>query len=64
MDGILATDRPRFGAVYSSDQTTRLAEKAAFSLVDDLDTAEGVVTFTCFEDKPVTDLTVQLEVVR
>lgn len=64
VDGILATDRPRFGAVYSADQTARVAEKEAFALVDDLDTAEGVVTFTCFEDKPVADLTVQLEVVR
>lgn len=64
VDGILATDRPRFGVVYSSNQATRLTEKEAFALVDDLDTAAGVVTFTCFEDKPVVDLTIQMEVVR
>lgn len=64
VEGILGTDRPRFGVVYSSDQMARVAEKTAFALVDDLDTAEGLVTFTCFGDKPVTDLTIQMEVVR
>lgn len=64
VDGIVATDRPRFGVVYSADQTVRVAEKEAFALVDDLDTAEGLVTFTCFEDKPAVDLTIQMEVVR
>jgi hypothetical protein len=64
VDGILATDRPRFGVVYSDAQATRVAEKAAFALVDDLDTAEGLVTFTAFGDKPAADLTIQMEVVR
>jgi hypothetical protein len=64
VDGILVTDRPRFGVVYSDAQATRVAEKAAFALVDDLDTAEGLVTFTAFGDKPAADLTIQMEVVR
>ena len=64
VSGILATDRPRFGVVYSDAQATRLTEKEAFALVDDLDTADGTVTFTCFEDKPVVELTIQMEVVR
>lgn len=59
--GILATDQPHFGVVYSGNWE---AEKEAFALVDDLDTAAGSVTFTCFEEKPGINLTVQLEVNR
>lgn len=58
---ILATDRPHYGVVYTDN---REAEKAAFAAVDDLDTADGSVTFTCFEEKPEADLTIQLEVNR
>ena len=64
IEGILGTDRPHYGPVYSEDTTTMLAEKEAFGYVDDLDTADGSVTFTCFEDKPETNVTVQMEVHR
>lgn len=61
VDGILATDQPHYGVVYSENWE---AEKAAFAAVDDLDSANGSVTFTCFEEKPEADLTIQLEVNR
>ena len=64
IEGILGTDRPHYGPVYSEDTTTMLAEKEAWMLVDDLDTADGSVTFTCLEDKPETNVTVQMEVHR
>ena len=64
VQGILATDRPHYGVVYSDEQETRLAQKEAFVLVDDLDTTDGSVKFTCFEEKPEVDLTIQLEVNR
>ena len=64
VDGILETDIPHYGVVYSAHTTTALAEKEAFAMVDDLDTAEGSVTFTCFEEKPEVNLTIQLEVNR
>lgn len=64
VEGILATDRPHFGAVLSDNLETALAEKEAFAMVDELDTADGSVTVTCLEDKPSVALTVQMEVNR
>jgi hypothetical protein len=59
--GIAATDMAHYGLVYTDN---REAEKEAFALVDELDSADGTVTFTCFEEKPETDLTIQMEVNR
>ena len=64
IEGILSTDRPHYSAVYDKNQNTRLAQKEAFALVDDLDTEDGVLIFTCFEDKPKVGLSIQLEVNR
>ena len=61
VEGILASDTPHYGVVYSENA---LAEKEAFAMVDDLDTADGSLTFTCFVEKPEVDLTIQLEVNR
>ena len=60
IEGILSTDRPHYGAVYDADNETRMAQKEAFALVDDLDTENGAVVFTCFEDKPSVNLTIFL----
>ena len=64
IEGILSTDKPHYSAVYDNNQETRLAQKEAFAMVDDLDTADGSVTFTCFEDKPEVNIPIQMEVNR
>ena len=64
IEGILSTDRPHYTAVYDANQETRLAQKEAFAMVDDLETEDGVLIFTCFEEKPEVDMTIQLEVNR
>lgn len=64
IEGILSTDKPHYGAVYDEDNETRLKQKEAFALVDDLDTEDGAVIFTCFEDKPEVNIPIQMEVNR
>lgn len=61
---ILSTDTPHYSVVYSDNVETAKAEKEAFALVDDLDAEPGKLTFTCFEERPEIDLTIQLEVNR
>lgn len=61
---VLATDTPHWGVVYSETDSIRLAEKTAFGLVDEMEAEDGSVTFTCFEERPETDLTIQMEVNR
>jgi hypothetical protein len=56
--------RPHYGPLYSENTKTALAEKEAWMLIDDMDTADGSVTFTCFEDKPQTNVNIQMEVNR
>ena len=64
VEGIQSSDRPHYGPVYSDDAETAVVEKEAWMLVDDLITGDGFVEVHCFEEKPVVDITVQLEVMR
>lgn len=64
VEGILETDTPHWGVVYSDDTEAAKEQKEAFAVVDELDTAKGTVTFICLEDKPEVNLTIQLEVNR
>ena len=64
VEGILASDTPHYSVVYSSDAETRLKEKEAFAMIDDLETGKNKLIFTCFEERPEVNLTIQLEVNR
>jgi hypothetical protein len=61
---ILSSDKPHYGVVYSENVETAKEEKNAFALVDDLDTEDGAVVFTCFDKRPEVTLTIQMEVHR
>ena len=63
-EGISVEDRPHVSAVYSEDLETAIAEKEAWSMVSDGETGENTVKFTCFEDKPEVDISIQIEVNR
>lgn len=62
--GMTAEDRPHFGLVYSGERNSRLAQKESWGYVDDLDTESNYLVFTCLEEKPAVELTVQLELHR
>ena len=62
--GIRLEDRPHWGILYSGDRETRLEQKEAFALVDELETEEDYLVFTCFAEKPAVDIDLQLEVRR
>lgn len=61
---IMASDVPHYGVVYSDNVDTAKEERTAFGLVDDLETEDGAVVFTCFDDRPTVTLTIQMEVYR
>ena len=64
ISGILATDMPHISPVYSATLATAITQKENWAMVCKAVTADGSITFTCFEEKPSVNLSVQLEVNR
>ena len=64
VSGILATDTPHIMPVYSTTNSTAITQKEAWACVSKAETSDGTITFTCFEDKPTTDIPIQVEVMR
>lgn len=62
--GILATDRPIFGPVYSGTADEKIEQSIMAGFISECDTAAGTVTFTALLAKPEVDLTIQMEVIR
>ena len=64
IEGIKADDSPVVDIVLSADTTTAASELEAWGYISKIDTADGSITATCFEDKPTVDLNIQIKVVR
>lgn len=64
VSGVLESDKPHYCVVYSGVLETDITLKEAFAKVDDLDTSNGEMVFTCFEEKPEVDIPVQFEINR
>lgn len=64
IDGITVEDNPHISPVYSDTLATALAQKEAWEMVSRAKTGANSITFYCFEDKPTTDIPVQIEVNR
>ena len=62
--GILATDRPMLDLSVSSTVATGIDEIDDWALISKAETGAGTITFSCYEDIPTTELTVNVKVVR
>lgn len=62
--GILATDTPIADVVLDQSTPTALTQIEAWMNVSKIETAEGSITATCFEELPAIDIPIQLKVVR
>lgn len=59
--GITSTDCPLITPVYSATLATAILEKTAWNLVGKIETGSGNITVTCFSEKPVTAINIQLK---
>lgn len=59
--GLTANDRPVISPVYSATLATALLEKEAWNLIGKIETAANGIVVTCFEDKPVTAVNIQIK---
>ena len=64
VSGLLATDRPHLFPVYSTTNATAISQQESWAMFSTAVSGSGSLTLTCFESKPVSDLTLQLEVNR
>lgn len=59
--GISSSDNPIVFPVYSSDLTTAISEKTAWNLIGKIETGDGSLTVTCFNEKPTTAVNIRIK---
>lgn len=64
INGILSTDTPHITPVYSNNTATAKLEQMAWFFVSKAVAGDNYILFTCFDDKPTQELTLQIEVIR
>lgn len=62
--GILASDNPIVDVVLDSSKDVALQQLETWSYISKIETADGSITVTCFEDAPTVAIPIQLKVVR
>lgn len=62
--GILATDVAICDVSVSSTVATGVDEMDDWELISKIESGAGTLTFSCYEDKPITELNVNVKVVR
>lgn len=61
---IAETDCPHIAPVYSNTLDTAIVEREAWAKIYKAETGQGIITFSCFEEKPLVELNIQIEVIR
>ena len=61
VSGMLSTQTPVISPVYSATLATALLQKEAWNMVGKIITNNGSITVTCFEDKPITAIPIQIK---
>lgn len=64
VSGILSTDNPIVDVVLSSEKELALSQLEAWGCISKIETTNGSITATCFEDMPGIAIPIQLKVVR
>lgn len=64
VSGILSTDTPIADVVLDVVTSTAMTQISAWMCVSNIETSNGEITATCFENKPEIDIPIQLKVVR
>jgi len=59
--GVTANHNPTISPVYSLNNNTAILEREAWNLIGKAVTGNGTITFTCFEEKPVTAIPIQIK---
>lgn len=62
--GLTANDTPHVCLVMSDDVEAAMTQREAWGMVCKGVSVGGGIIFTCFEDKPAVDMTIQIEVIR
>ena len=62
--GILATDKPILDVSVSDTVATGVSETEQWANITKATAGAGAITFSCYEEKPDIDLTVNVKVVR
>lgn len=62
VQGILAADDAHVDLIYTGDLENMLNEEKNFSRIRKVDSADGSLTFMCFEEKPEISLNLRVEV--
>lgn len=64
IDGIRNTDSPHATPVYSNDDRYAIEQEEAWNMISDGDARTNAIVFTCFKDRPTTDIDIQVECFR
>lgn len=61
ISGVKSTDRPLISPVYDANNATAILQKTAWGCISKIETGADKITITCFEEKPVTAIPIQLK---